>query len=727
MKKFYLTLVALFAFTMVATAGVKNLYKQDFESVSTPQDAGWSSPNLAGGMSLFSDDEGTAFQFDLGGNNNRNAILNFNYGLADGTTPFDGQDVKKYTISFTWNLTKNPQSNGTAKNTQFSSELAIVTPSVATSDVEGWKITKSINNGQYAANDSLRLFSITQLKGAYSETNEYWTDDADLSNYAYDFYFNGDTEKRVTLAEDGWYTITITVDTEARTADYEVYDLKEADVIATGTNTIPEYASVYASGLNVLLGRYYSMAKIDDVKIQQEMEGDFANTPTVALTGVDMSKRVYTIFFEEGEVLNIKKADGSTDTTVESPYIFETETSGTVEFWTEVGTAKSDVVTVEVVAEPIALPAASVDITKVNSGYVKTLKMTADNSNVPMQPTITLTWEYSNGDKSAGEVANGATYDATEKGTLTVTTHAYGFVETKVTYENNTEFAIDKTIDFQHMDEETLKAKGFEKIDDLRADKMSGEGNWTARSYLWFGIENGQKNDDGTPKYDTHVVYGPTTNAEAEAIQRYTLAPAKITEEVAKTLFAPVVTWYSATGDGTDIGGMKMNYNIGLINDGIKGGTDKINYVNGPISVDGLTDNDFYTIYLVSDYGGTSEHPIYPEGTSVADGKAMYKDSNIGVAMAANGNQTVNGTATKAGQSLVLKGTDIFGLYRIDTAIARIEIYKSTNTEGIVELPYNKIVSDHNAPIFNLNGVQVDAKNLKKGVYVKQGKKFVVR
>jgi len=722
MKKFYLTLVALFAFTMVATAGVKNLYKQDFEAVNSPAEAGWSSPNLAGGMSLQSTEYGKWFRFSLGANNNRNAVLNFNNGKAADETIFTGQDAKEYTVTFQWGLVANPNDANKPQDVQFSTELALLGGN--------WNSASKgyfINNGQYATADSLCIFSITQLKGAYSDTNPYWTDNTDNSNYAFDFVVCRDTANAtITLAQDMWYDITVTVNTETKTVKWSISELM-GEVIKEGESKIADNCDPFVKALNVLMGRRNSIADIDEVKVQMATEGDFANTPSISLTEIDMAKRSFEIYFEDGEILHVKKTEGDEDTAVESPYKYVTETSGTLEVWTENGTATSEHITYEVDATPIALPAASVDITKVNSGYVKTLKMTADNSNVPMQPTITLTWEYSNGDKSAGEVANGATYDATEKGTLTVTTHAYGFVETKVTYENNTEFAIDKTIDFQHMDEETLKAKGFEKIDDLRADKMSGEGNWTARSYLWFGIENGQKNDDGTPKYDTHVVYGPTTNAEAEAIQRYTLAPAKITEEVAKTLFAPVVTWYSATGDGTDIGGMKMNYNIGLINDGIKGGTDKINYVNGPISVDGLTDNDFYTIYLVSDYGGTSEHPIYPEGTSVADGKAMYKDSNIGVAMAANGNQTVNGTATKAGQSLVLKGTDIFGLYRIDTAIARIEIYKSTNTEGIVELPYNKVVSDHNAPIYNLNGVQVNAKSLKKGVYVKQGKKFVVQ
>jgi hypothetical protein len=34
-------------------------------------------------------------------------------------------------------------------------------------------------------------------------------------------------------------------------------------------------------------------------------------------------------------------------------------------------------------------------------------------------------------------------------------------------------------------------------------------------------------------------------------------------------------------------------------------------------------------------------------------------------------------------------------------------------------------VSDHNAPIFNLTGARVSTLN--KGVYVKQGKKFIVK
>lgn len=714
MRKFYLLFTALFAYTLVATAGVKNLFKQDFEAAKTAADAGWSSPNLAGGMSLISAEDGSGkwFNFNLGGNNNRNAVLKWN--PADGTI-YDGMTAKEYTVKFQWGLEKNPQSNGTAKNTQFSSEVALIASPVATSETvpEGWKITQSVNNGQYGGLDSLRIFSITQLKGAYSAENQYWTDENDLSTAAFDFFINGDTENVITLDEGMWYDITVTVNVETREIKYSIVSLT-GDVVKEGTGKIADVCQPYAYGLNVLLGRYYSQADIDEVKVQVETEGDFANAPSISLSEINMAKRTYNIYFEEGEILHVKKTEGDEDTATESPYKYETETSGTLEAWTESGSATSEKVSAEVKAEVIYLPAATVDITKVNAGFVKTLKMTADNSTVETQPNITLTWEYSNGDKSTGEVASGAIYEATEKGTLTITTHAYGFGETTMKYENDTEFAVDKSVDFQHMEEADLLAKGFSEIDELRADNMSGENNWTARSYMWFGIENGETAADGTPAYDKHVVYGPTTNTEAEGIRRFTLAPEKVTKEAAYSMFAPVVTWYTGqanpeVADGTDVGGMKFNYGIGMINDGVSGGQTKINYANAPISVDGLTDNDYYIVYVISNYGSTSKHPIYPQGTSLADGKALYKAENLG-----------DGDNVQ-----VKRGTETFSLYRIDTAIARIDIFKSKGGSGIETLPYNEVISDHNAPIYNLNGVQV--KTLKKGIYIKQGKKFVVK
>ena len=714
MKKFYLLFAALFAWTMVATAGIKNLYKQDFEIAATPEDAGWTSPNLAGGMKIVSEEGGKWFTFSLGNNNNRNAVLNFNYGLAEGETIYDGMDAKEYTVKFQWGFDRNSQSNGTAKNTQFSSEVALIGSPVATAETvpEGWKITQSINNGQYGASDSLRIFSITQLKGAYAEDNPYWADDTDLSNYATDFYINGNTDDRIQLEEGMWYDITVTVNVETRAIKYSIASLLGL-LIKEGEGQIADVCQPYVRGLNVLLSRYQSQASIDEVKVQVETAGDYANAPTISLFEVDQTKRTYDIYFEEGEILHVKGTDGKEETSVEIPTRYATTTSGTLEAWTENGTATSDHVFEEVACVVLELPEANIDITSVNAGYVKTYLMTVDNKDVPTQPSITLTYKFvgEGGEvietKAGEEVASGASITVHEKGVLTVTTHAFGFAETSKTIQNDVEFAVDSSVDFQHMDEATLTGKGFTEIDPLDASNMSGENNWTARKRLWFGIEDGGATEAG---YETVVVYGPTADG-CEAIRRFTLAPEKITEEVGKTLFAPVVTWYSATGDGTDIGGMKMNYGIGLINDGIKGGTDKINYANAPISVDGLTDNDYYIVYVISDYGSSSKHPIYPQGTSIADGKAMYKAENLG-----------DGTNVQ-----VKRGTETFSLYRIDTAIARIDVFKAQGTSGIQTLPYNQIVSDSNAPIYNLNGVMMDANSLQKGIYIKQGKKFVVK
>jgi hypothetical protein len=389
-----------------------------------------------------------------------------------------------------------------------------------------------------------------------------------------------------------------------------------------------------------------------------------------------------------------------------------------LEVWTESDGAFSEHVTFDVEAGIINLPAATIDVTKVNAGYVKSLKMTVDNSTVPTQPQITMTWEYSNGDKSPSEVLSGEIYNATEKGTLTVTTKAYGFAETVTTYVNDTEFAVGDAVDFQHMEEAALTAKGFAEIDALQSEKMSGETNWTGRKRLWFGIENGEVDDAGNPKHDDYVVYGPADASEVvEPIRRFYLKPSTLTETVSKTIFAPFYTWYTgqadpAVADGSDVAGLKINYGIGLINTGTKtdGGT-SINYANGIVGIDGLTDNDYYILYIISDYGSSSKHPIYPQGTTPKEGKELYKAENLG-----------DGTNVQ-----VLRGTETFSLYRIDTAISKVEVYKSVNVDGIETLNYNKVVSDHNAPIYNLNGVQVNPNALQKGIYIKQGKKFIVR
>ena len=716
MRKFYL-LLAAFAISVAANAGIRNLYKQDFEAVKTAADAGWTSPNLAGGMSIVSTEFGKWFEFAVGNNNNRNAVLTWGQDIY-------GEGVTNYSVHFQWGHVnpKGTNNGDPVANTQFSNEIALIVPhDWQPNDAEkeaGIKAVNSINNGQYATADSLRLFTITQLKGAYGENNPYWAGNADFTSYAYDFMINGDPNQTFTAAENAWYNIHVYVDVTARTVTYQINDESDSEVILEGVVDIAENASPYISALNVLCGRYSSKVSIDDVKVQMEIEGDYANQPTIALTGVNMAERTYKIFFETSndEILHIKSPNGSEDTAVESPYDFVTSTSGVLEAWTESGSATSEHAVENVDCSIITLPMADVAIKKVNSGYVKELTMTVSNAEVPTQPNITLTYNFqgeggevvTSGDN---EVPSGTSINVTQKGTLTVVTHAYGFAEATYVYQNDSEFGVDASVDFQHMDEATLLSKDFVEIDPLDDPNMKGENNWTARKRMWYQIETGENDADGNPILETHVVYGPTADG-CEAIRRFLLVPSKLNAENSHSMFAPVYTWFSEAGDGSDVAGLKVNYGIGLINTGTKtdDGT-SINYPNGPVGVDGLTDNDFFIVYVISDYGTSSAHPVFPAGTSVEDATAQYKAMNLG-----------DGSNVQ-----VLKGTETFSLYRIDTAIARIDVFKAiVDPNGIYEMT-DAVVSDHNAPIYNLNGIQVNANQLQRGIYIKQGKKFIVR
>ena len=113
MRKFYLLFAALFAFSVVATAGVKNLFKQDFESVTDPASIGWTSPNLPGGMSILSDEYGSFFQFSLGSNNGRSCNM-----LWKDQVNYEG--ITKYDVCFSWSLAQNA-------NNQYSSEICVYT------------------------------------------------------------------------------------------------------------------------------------------------------------------------------------------------------------------------------------------------------------------------------------------------------------------------------------------------------------------------------------------------------------------------------------------------------------------------------------------------------------------------------------------------------------------------------------------------------------------------
>lgn len=84
MKKFYLFFLALCAFSMSASAGIKVLYNQDFESATDAAAAGWTSPSVPGGLSILSDDYGKFLRFSQGANNDRSAHTLWGQDIVKG-------------------------------------------------------------------------------------------------------------------------------------------------------------------------------------------------------------------------------------------------------------------------------------------------------------------------------------------------------------------------------------------------------------------------------------------------------------------------------------------------------------------------------------------------------------------------------------------------------------------------------------------------------------------
>ena len=692
MRKFCLLFAALFAYTLVATAGIKNLYKQDFELAKTPADANWISPSNAGGMAIAGDEYGSFFQFTHAGGGERNA-----YTLWG--TDIYGEGVNQYTVKFDWCPKTKPDTN-------LANEIVIMSDSVFS--------TNRWQNQNYRRHAG-------EIKAGATEPDRWWlfdlTELEDEAKEGTTYAVNGDSTNTVTIAFNSFYTITLNVDVEARTVQYAIAD-EFGTAVGDGTYNVPEYVeNMRATGLNVLGGKVGSVNIIDNILVQVETAEDYANAPTVALTRVEGTARTYTISFEEAnnEVLHVT-FDGAEltpdDTTLPGMYKFNLDASGKLVAWTESGTAKSEEVPVDVVAEIINLPAVSADITGVDEGFVKTYKMTVSNADVPTQPALFFNYKYTpvSGDvieKENCQTGESLTVDA--QGVLEITTHDGGneqFGSTTISYENNTEYGVKDDIDFQHMSEADLTGKGFSEIETLVADQMSGENNWTARpdalQFTWI---------KGTEVGDTVLVR--PYDIDHGGIRRFVIAPSVITEEFAHQIFAPVYTWFGTAGDGSDCAQMKFNLNIGLICTGIVGDAQdaSITIQNATLGVDGLTDNDYVIVNRVDNYGRGKTNYITINAPTEEEAIALYNAENW---------------APESGLS-VIKGTETFQLYRIDTALARVRTFVLQGESGIKALPYNQVVSDHNAPIYNLNGVQVNAKSLKKGVYVKQGKKFVIK
>lgn len=719
MKKFYLSLVALMMLCISnVSAGTRVLFSQNFEGVASAAETGWTYGGEA--MNILTDDQGTYFELFGGATNGRNAVLNWGAGVYGENASIleDG----KYTLTFEF-CPQQPSNN------QYNSAITVVSNLAAPANqpyINRWTYLKD-QDGNEITDPAAYVGFLFDL----SQKADIATGDA--------YFVNGDESNIVNLTQGSWYIVSLNVDVNDRTIEYNVSDLM-GTTVTSGTRTIPATEcdgteiSMYAEGLNVMVARYQARYYFDNISLTCESAQDVANDPVVALTGLgkdeegnlNLNLRTYTITFKPGETLKLKRTEGDVvevrydDCT--GSYKYSTTTSGTLVAWTEVGTAKSNEITMEVDCSPVALPAVAADVISVEEGFAKTYKLTVSNAEVPLSPTLFISYEFKgkNGATLSGEeLPTGTTVTVPEAGTLTVTTSAFGYQATKTTIENNIEYEMKNSYDFARLTPEAIKAAGFAAIEDLNSSATSGENNWTARKRLFYydvnqpvmGEDGSPAVDDkGNPVYTAVYPFGYVADDSECVIHRWVIADTDMTEEKAAATFEGVTLWNGLAaqvlqGIGLTQNATKNNYNT--------------------VKFKGIGANDIVIVNTINIYGSNSIHPVCATADEYF---AQVKGEDVAYPIASTGREVLG---SKAGGAYVIDeedGTKTLGfqLFRIDTALVYAKVFGvKGGSVGIENIGTGENAQNAGA-YYNLAGQRI-AKPAKGSIFIHNGKKMIMK
>lgn len=670
MRKFYLFLTALVAFATSANASIKVLYNQNFEAATDVASTQWVSPSAAGGLSISSDQFGKFIRFTQSGND-RSAHLLW------GTDLIKSENVASYTVSFDMSATAWGNNHSTTEYTIMSDET---------------NCTKKPNNN-FRANSANWLFDLTQIPEASGGKALAATGDQV-------FAINGDSAYTVTLSSGVFYKVTLDIDTIARTVDWKIENPAKKVTVASNTYAVPEGTSMIATGLYFLGARYNHNQVFDNIRVSTYVDEEVANNPSVALTGINNQQRIYKIQFLKGETLHLSFQGNELDpisfADCDGEYVWSNNpnfnpeneelvndacATGTLVAWTTSGSAISEKISEEVSNEVIALPAAALSVTNVTEGFGKTYTMTVDNSSTPLSPTIFVDYTFTpsdGGDVLKGsDLKTGSSIEVPSKGTLELVSKAFGYGETKTTIVNDVEYAQSADYDFAHM---TIPV-GFNED-----GKVTG-------NYATYGRLYG--NQEGTEVVDETTGNTTYTKLTYNDIIQYTKKSSEWTDSILvdKVAFTaiPSVNVHIWPGVGLNLEGRK--------GDDLSGSWITSLY----LTVNGLTSDDIVLVSSLSNYGSNSLHPV----VATLDDYVAAHNAPI---------------------TSVLKGNDQIALYRISDVIARILVMSpKKNATGISEVSVEENKLNADAPIYTISGVRVSKNNLKAGVYVQNGKKFVVR
>lgn len=695
-------------------ASTRILYQQNFETATAAEETGWSYGGQS--ISVASDSFGKFLELSLGQNNGRSGQALWGQDIY----LYDGESILEkgtYSMKFDFAIAKG-------SNNQYNGCITVFTNHAP------------VNNQPYrnpwspAGYWQNYIFDMSQVD---KESLQYVVDGGTIETVGED----GTTSYAIdyadpsTFEEGKWYTVELEVDTNTREVEYSVTSL-EGEIVKQDTRVVPENdvngdpISMFAEGLFIMTARYQTIVDIDNLMIYLDTSYDWANEPTIALTRVgqtedetlDLNMRAYTISFLDGETLHVVGPDGkevSADyAECEGNYVFETSTSGVIKAWTTSGSAKSPVAEATVDCTPIILPEGVATISAVSAGYGKTYTLSVDNSNVPLRPTIFIDYEFTgvNGEKISAEgQASGCTVTVSEEGTLKITTAAFGYQSKTVSVKNDLQFETKKAWDFARLTEDEISAALTGAAwNTLNSSDTSGFNNWTARKRLYYESTTETTeifDDEGTViGSEPAKVYPFGFIAEDNEVNviKYAVIDRAAIAETSKGEYFDGLTIFPERGKVAEGGlpNVGMLYHIGLYND-------QTTNNNNNVYVHDLDESDFVVVNYINNYGGNSNHP------ACATDDEYY--------------------AVLAGEDAVLKASDgtlneetglydiAYALYRIDTAITKITVYKQAGS-GAVEGVEATVAGDNY--YYSIDGIRV-AEPTRPGLYIHNGKKIIVK
>ena len=686
MKKSTLLTLALALTTVAANADEKVIYQDNFTDQAASL-ANWT--NSRGGAattatSIASTSDGNYIQFG-------NGTASFNgtrFSSTWGTTPWADVTLPEtgYTMDFSFCFAKF--GNNSSSATQRNNEIVVLNAT----DAETAKTTFPTN--YYGnAKDVFPgyLFKLTQsLNSGGVATSQTGT--------CY-FLINNETDS-VNIAAATWYKVKLTV--VDKTVSYNIVDISDTP-LKSGSYTLADGVDSRAGGIAHYQARYLGITQFMNVKLSYMSDEDVANKPTVLLSQVKGNDRVYKATFAEGETLHYILPGGeeqvldywdAEDEVTGNPgtATLTVTQSGTLKVWTTKNAAISPTVEIAVTTGVIKLVDPVASIASVEEGFAKTYTVSVDNSQVLLTPTVALTYviNYSDGTSESGEMQNGGQLRLAKAGTLVVTANTIPvngveyYDRSSITVENDVEYVVAKEVVYHNWTGEQLAATGkYTKVDWTDTNTSHWSGKWMNA----YTTETKDEAGNATGIWWKAPSQVFTTVEEANKyIQVYVLNNDADGVNYASELLPLIPN--------------KARANVAVL-------------VEEGIFVNGTTYNN---LEITFDPQYVTDNPAKPNFIEIKMvGSYDRYDKQPGC------------------HSTVIRKTDdtTFTLYRFDTAInsARVFTYKgfTPNSSTGVNTVNAAAPTNADAPVYNLSGMRVDKANLTKGIYIQNGKKFVVK